>query len=40
MNNPEELAASLLDMGITSMKIWPFDFAKGALKGLQYLKMI
>ena len=38
MNNPEELATSLLEMGIKSMKIWPFDFAKGALKGLSISK--
>lgn len=25
MNRPAELAASLLDMGISAMKIWPFD---------------
>ena len=25
MNHPAELAASLLDMGIDAMKIWPFD---------------
>ena len=35
MNNPEDLASSLLDMGIKSMKIWPFDFAKGAVTGLE-----
>ncbi len=34
MNKPEELASSLLEMGIKSMKIWPFDFAKGASEGL------
>jgi L-alanine-DL-glutamate epimerase-like enolase superfamily enzyme len=34
LNRPEELAASLLDMGISSMKIWPFDFAAGAADGL------
>ncbi len=27
LNNPVELAHSLLEMGITAMKIWPFDFA-------------
>ena len=35
MNRPEDLASSLLDMGIKSMKIWPFDFAKGAITGLE-----
>ena len=35
MNKPEDLASSLLDMGIKSMKIWPFDFAEGALRGLE-----
>ena len=35
MQKPEELASSLLDMGINSMKIWPFDFAEGALNGLE-----
>lgn len=30
---PVELAQSLLDMGISSMKIWPFDFADGAADG-------
>tara|TARA_R110002126_G_scaffold17440_12_gene68049 strand:+ start:1941 stop:3164 length:1224 start_codon:yes stop_codon:yes gene_type:complete len=34
MNNPVEVAASLLDMGISSMKIWPFDFAQGAVDGV------
>ena len=34
MNKPEELAESLLDMGINCMKIWPFDFAEGATTGL------
>ncbi len=34
LNRPEELAASLLDMGISSMKIWPFDLAAGALDGV------
>lgn len=27
VNRPEELAASLLDMGITAMKVWPLDAA-------------
>ncbi len=34
MNQPEELAASLLEMGISSMKIWPLDFAAGAADGI------
>ena len=38
MNAPEELASSLLEMGISSMKIWPFDFAKGARSGLEISK--
>ena len=29
----DELAAELLEMGIQSMKIWPFDFAEGAVDG-------
>ena len=33
-NHPVDLAASLLDMGISSMKIWPFDFAEGAKDGI------
>lgn len=33
LNRPADLAASLLDSGITSMKIWPFDFAAGAGDG-------
>ncbi|MFP1632894.1 mandelate racemase/muconate lactonizing enzyme family protein [Zhengella sp. ZM62] len=33
MHYPDELAASLLEMGIESMKIWPFDFAAGAADG-------
>ncbi len=33
MNRPEEVAAELLEMGISSMKIWPFDFAEGAGDG-------
>ena len=35
IDKPEDLASSLLDMGIKSMKIWPFDFAKGAATGLE-----
>lgn len=34
MEHPADLAAQLLDMGISSMKIWPFDFAEGALDGI------
>ena len=34
MHRPAEVAGELLDMGITSMKIWPFDFAEGATDGM------
>jgi|SRR5918993_967864 L-alanine-DL-glutamate epimerase-like enolase superfamily enzyme len=34
MARPAELAAELMEMGISSMKIWPFDFAAGAIDGL------
>ena len=34
LNFPEDLAASLMEMGIFSMKIWPFDFAAGAIDGI------
>ena len=34
MQCPDELAASLLEMGIESMKIWPFDFSAGAADGI------
>ena len=34
MTRADEVAAELLDMGITSMKIWPFDFAEGAIDGV------
>ena len=34
LHSPEDLAASLLEMGITSMKIWPFDFTDGAVDGM------
>lgn len=34
LHRPEELASSLLGMGIASMKIWPFDLAAGAADGL------
>ena len=33
MARADELAAELLEMGIESMKIWPFDFAEGAVDG-------
>ncbi len=36
LNSPVELAHSLLDMGITAMKIWPFDFAAEESQG-QYI---
>jgi len=34
LNHPEDLAASLLEMGISSMKIWPIDLAAGAGDGI------
>ncbi len=34
LERADELAHSLLDMGITAMKIWPFDFAAEANDGL------
>ncbi|WP_306143997.1 mandelate racemase/muconate lactonizing enzyme family protein [Roseibium sp. MMSF_3412] len=34
LNHPEEVAASLMEMGIFSMKIWPFDLAEGAADGI------
>jgi len=34
LNSADELAGSLLGMGIESMKIWPFDFAASANDGL------
>lgn len=34
MERPADVAAQLLDMGISSMKIWPFDFAEGAVNGV------
>ncbi len=34
LERPDELAAELLEMGIASMKIWPFDFAAGAADGM------
>jgi len=33
LNHADELAQSLLGMGITGMKIWPFDFAAEASNG-------
>ena len=33
LNDPVGLAGSLLDMGIDSMKIWPFDFAAESTQG-------
>ncbi len=33
LHRADELAASLLEMGISSMKIWPFDLAAGAAEG-------
>ncbi len=33
LNTADELAESLLEMGITGMKIWPFDFAAEASGG-------
>ena len=36
LNRADELALSLLEMGITGMKIWPFDFAAEASGG-QYI---
>ena len=34
LEHPEDLASSLLEMGISSMKIWPLDLAKGAVDGV------
>ena len=34
MERSAEVAAELLDMGISAMKIWPFDFAEGAVDGM------
>ncbi|WPZ35104.1 mandelate racemase/muconate lactonizing enzyme family protein [Thalassobaculum sp. OXR-137] len=36
LNNADELAQSLLEMGIDAMKIWPFDYAAEASQG-QYI---
>jgi L-alanine-DL-glutamate epimerase-like enolase superfamily enzyme len=38
LNHAGELAHSLLEMGITGMKIWPFDFAAEASGGLYISK--
>jgi len=35
LHRADELAAELLETGITSMKIWPFDLAAGAADGLE-----
>lgn len=34
LHHPEDLAASLMEMGIFSMKIWPLDLAAGAEDGV------
>lgn len=34
LNRADELADELLEMGIESMKIWPFDFVEGAADGM------
>jgi len=34
LNHPEDLASSLMEMGIHSMKIWPIDLAAGAVDGV------
>lgn len=34
MTRAEDVAADLMSMGIHSMKIWPFDFAQGAVDGV------
>ncbi len=34
LHHPEDLAASLMEMGIFSMKIWPLDLAAGAVDGV------
>lgn len=36
LNNADELAQSLLEMGIDAMKIWPFDYAAESSRG-QYI---
>ena len=35
LHRADELAADLMEMGIFSMKIWPFDLAAGAAEGLE-----
>lgn len=35
LHRADELAAELMEMGIFSMKIWPFDLAAGAADGLE-----
>ncbi|MCP5152155.1 MAG: mandelate racemase/muconate lactonizing enzyme family protein [Ectothiorhodospiraceae bacterium] len=37
LNRADELAQSLLEEGITGMKIWPFDFTAGAAEGGHYI---
>jgi galactonate dehydratase len=39
LNRADELAQSLLEMGITGMKIWPFDYAAEASQG-QYISAV
>ena len=34
LQHPEDLASSLMEMGIYSMKIWPLDLAAGAVDGV------
>lgn len=34
LHHPEDLASSLMEMGIFSMKIWPLDLAAGAVDGI------
>ncbi|MEH0019136.1 MAG: mandelate racemase/muconate lactonizing enzyme family protein [Desulfobacter sp.] len=34
LHRADEVAAELLEMGIDSMKIWPFDFTQGAVDGV------
>jgi len=38
LNHADQLALSLLDMGITGMKIWPFDFAAERWQGSHITK--
>ena len=37
LNRADELALSLLEQGITGMKIWPFDFTPSASQGGYYI---